>query len=107
MKKWFINYKTKINHPNYLVLGARLFDTSYYGGDGMADYASPYPMDKWELTCYSWERVGDGVTAGNISRVKVRKEFHSKDEANAMWSKIRDGNLSFKDLQSIGFEEVA
>lgn len=105
--KWFTNYKTKISHPNYLVLGARLWNTHYYGDDGMADCASPYPLDKWDLTCYSWEEFGGRVTAGDVSRVKVRKEFDSKDEANATWKKIRNGNLSFEDLEKIGFVDVS
>ena len=99
--KWYRNYKADIETNEYMVVGYRLYDDEYYGPDGMWDNKSSIAEDKYRLEIYSWRpdfynrhvRVAD-----HCSDVKLKVEFNSKDEANAVWLHIKRNKPSIEQL---------
>lgn len=102
---WFQNYKAQIQKENYMVFGLRLYDTHYYGKDGMSDTPSDLPMNEWMLQILSFEpwKYRQRIADVAVSTIQLRMNFTDRDEANRVWKMLKDNEYTFSELEQIGF----
>lgn len=95
--------KATLRLKEYAVFGYRLFDTNYYGPEGMWDRAESLPLDEFMLEVAVWYESRRGKSAGEASPIKLRIVFDSKKEANKMWLFLKKNSPTLEELKKIGF----
>ena len=102
---WKVNYKAMIQTKDYCVTGYRLYDTAWFGDDGMSDCAMDCPKDEYKLIVESWYKNRWGrLEAGTLSDVKLTMDFKGRDDANKAWLFLKK-EPDYKAIKEYGFRE--